>query len=166
MNRREIALVGAAVAVAVALTQWMQYRPDPAAEPGVRAAVVLLLEADARIVPLPAVADLGARAERAALVRWVWDDAAQAERLAAAERGDATATAAPIRDPQTPVYFVVTRWGDVHARARRAGAEVVGHYSSWRDGVRRDEADRSVRVELARIDPVGRTRGWRLLSIS
>ena len=29
MNRREIALAGAAVAVAVALTQWMQYRPDP-----------------------------------------------------------------------------------------------------------------------------------------
>lgn len=151
---------------AVALTQWMQYRADPAAEPGVRAAAVLLLEADARIVPLPAPVDLAARAERAALVRSVWDDAAQAGRLAAVESRDATAAATPTRDPGAPVYFVVTRWDDVHARARRAGAEVVGHYSTWHGGVRRDEADRPVRLELARIDPVGRTRGWRLLSVS
>ena len=166
MNRSEIAVTGAVVATVVALTQWLSYRPDPAAEPGVRLAAVLLLEADARIVPLPAPVELGTRAERAALVRSVWDDAAQADRLAAAEVRDATAAAVPTHDPGTPVYFVVTRWDDVQARARRAGAEVVGHYSTWRDGVRRDEADRRVRIDLARIDPVGRTRGWRLLSVS
>ncbi|MFZ0160697.1 MAG: hypothetical protein WAL50_16835, partial [Kineosporiaceae bacterium] len=55
------------VLLAVGLTQWSQRRSDPAAEPGVRIAAVLLLEADARITAGPATT-AGERAERAALV--------------------------------------------------------------------------------------------------
>lgn len=168
-----LAAIGAALLLAIGLPQWLRHRPDPAAEDGVRIAAVLLLEADARIAALPASADAGQRAQRAALVRSTWDDQSQAARLAAAEQQDAasaepsgrTEPTGPPVDPGTPVYFVVTRWDDVSARARRAQAVVVGHHSRWRDGVRRDDADRTWRVERARIAPVGRTRGWRLVSV-
>jgi hypothetical protein len=147
------------VLLAVGLTQWSQRRSDPAAEPGVRIAAVLLLEADARITAGPATT-AGERAERAALVRRTWDDAAQEARLVQADRGGADGAG-----PGEEIRFVLTRWQDVAASPRRARAELVGHYAYRRGaGGWREAPDRVWQLRLSRLDPVGRTRGWRLVS--
>jgi hypothetical protein len=143
-------LVGVLLLAAVGITQWLQRRPDPAAEPGVRIAAVLLLEADAALRPS---ADPGQRAEQAALLRRTWDDAAAAARLARLQAS-----------PDEPgrhgaVRFVVSHWEDVDAAPHRARAVLVGHYE-W------SSVDRRWQVELTRQDPVGLTRGWRLLSVT
>ncbi len=146
----------------VAAAQWSQRRDDPAAVPGVRIAAVLLLEADARITAAP-TAHAGERAERAALVRRTWDDAVQRIRL---NRSADPASAVPGTEPGGPARFVVSTWRDVTASPHRAQVELVGHYAVRdRDGVWRDGLERTWRLRLSRLDPVGRTRGWRLVSI-
>jgi hypothetical protein len=147
------------VLLAVGLSQWSQRRNDPAAEPGVQIAVVLLLEADARIAAVAATTP-GERAERAALVRRTWDDAAQQSRLVQAERGEADGAG-----PGEEIRFVLTRWQDVAASPHRARVELVGHYTYRRGaGSWREAPDRVWHLRLSRLDPVGRTRGWRLVS--
>jgi len=146
--------------LAVGLTQWSQRRSDPAAAPGVKIAVVLLLEADARIASAAATAP-GERAERAALVRQTWDDAAQQARLVQADHGEADGAG-----PGEEVRFVLTRWEDVAASPHRARVELVGHYAYRRGaGGWREAPDRVWHLRLSRLDPVGRTRGWRLVSL-
>ncbi len=151
-----------AAALLVTLVQWTQRRHDPAAEPGVRVAAVLLLEADARVSALPR-AEAGQRAERAALVRAVWDEAQQQARL---DRAPDAAGAAGASGAGGQVRFVVAEWQEVSATPRRARALLIGHYA-YRDagGTWRDEPDRTWRLRLSRLDPVGRTRGWRLVSL-
>jgi len=153
----------------VATTQWLRVRPDPAAEPGLRVAVLLLMQADARITTMRR-ADLGARAERAALVRTIWDDASRADRLARAEQADRAAQTATGRgarqDAGVPQPFVVSRWENVAASARRGQVRLVGHYRHFDGLTWRDDPDRVWQVWLTREDPVGRTRGWHLVTIA
>lgn len=155
--------VVAAVAGAVVLTQVMAHRPDPAAEPGLQVAVVLLLQTDAALAapasaPGPATApDAGERAERAATVRRIWAEPARARRLEEV-RGR------PLESRR--VRFVATRWVEVDAWADRGEAEVVGHVERRRIGQDwQADPERTYRVRLTRGDPVGRLRGWRLLQV-
>lgn len=165
MTRRStLVLVGLLVAL-VATTQWLRVRPDQAAEPGLRMAVLLLLQADARVTAMRSP-DLGVRAERAALVRATWDADARAARLARAEQQDAGATATQRQAAALPELFVATRWETVDASAHRGHVRVVGHYRSWQGTAWRDAPDRTWDLRLTRDDPVGRTRGWHLLSVA
>ena len=41
----------------------------------------------------------------------------------------------------------------------------MGHYRRWDGRAWRDDPDRIWDVRLTREDPVGRTRGWHLLTI-
>jgi hypothetical protein len=158
--------VALAFGFAVAGTQVLAHRPDPAAEPGVQVATVLQLDADAALAapsggPVTGQGmvqpDAGQRAARAARVHRVWADGAQAGRLAAVQD-------LPVQTDQ--VRFVVTRWDDVSARPHSAHVELVGRYERRASGEAwRAEPDRRWRVELTRGDPVGATRGWRLVSV-
>ncbi len=101
--------------------------------------------------------DAGQRAARAARVHRVWADGAQAGRLAAVQD-------LPVQTEQ--VRFVVTRWDDVSARPHSAHVDLVGRHERRASGEAwRAEPDRRWRVELIRGDPVGATRGWRLVSV-
>ncbi len=126
-----------------------------------KVATVLQLGADAAVAgdvgdaaPAP---DAGQRAERAAQVSRIWADQAQAARLAAVHD-------LPVQTYQ--VRFVVTRWEDVSARPHEARVELVGRHERRKVGqVWQAEPDRHWRIELTRGDPVGRTRGWRLVTV-
>ena len=65
------------VLLAVGVAAVARLRPDPAAEPGLRIAVVRLLERDATLAP---TTDPRARAEQAAAVGELWEHAAQASK--------------------------------------------------------------------------------------
>ncbi len=159
----------AALAIATLLTQGLARRPDPAAEPGLRVAVALLISMDAElgreadadgagVDPAAQPPDAGQRAERAAAVARIWADGSQERRLAV------------VRDlpvENRDFRFVAQRWVEVGAWADRGDVEVIGHLerrepleSSWQP-----EPDRLWRVQLSRGDPVGRQRGWRLKTL-
>ncbi len=157
-----------ALAGAVLLTQLLAHRPDPAAEPGLQVATVLLLEADLALARPPNGAgptadaepvrypDPGDRAERAATVRTIWAESARAARLDALQ-------GLPLESRQ--VRLVVTDWAAVRAWAHRGEVDLVGRVERREAGQAwQAEGSRRWRLELTRGDPVGVLRGWRLLS--
>jgi hypothetical protein len=158
-----------ALALAVLVTQVLAHRPDPAAEPGLQIATVLLLETDAALaapavgsataeddVP-PQYPDAGGRAARAAAVRETWAESARAARLEAL-RG------APVETRE--VRFTPSDWRVVCAWADRGEVDVVGRVERRTPGQDwRAEPPRRLQIELTRGDPVGVQRGWRLLSV-
>lgn len=156
--------VVAAITAAVLVTQALAHRPDPAAEPGLRTAVQLLLSTDAGLLlgPDPRPGDTvdpgpARRAERAALVARIWSGPGAARRLAEVQ-------GRPIGTRL--VRFEAARWVDVDAYADRGGVVVVGHLAwrqvggSWQPG-----PEQQWRIELDRGDPVGRQRGWTLRTV-